>query len=359
MSRITVAVFTYNRAEYLRVSLQSILDQTYSDMDIVVYDNASTDNTGSVVRAMGDKRITYIRNEKNLGQHGNFNRALSECKTEYIMIFHDDDIMMPHLVKTEVEIMDQNPGAAMAAQLFSATTHIDERGEIIQTPHLEGPSSIVYGPGEYIKDNIKRGYNTICFPAAIFRNKYIAEHNFRFDEKCGTAADWLFWFQINARCTIVGINIPVIKYRLHAGSCTSLSVQEDQRGKSHYYIEQWLNSNGYENTRGFHDQYLKNSLPELQSSYMQKDYVDLILSRIGELKEKYAWTFSTDKKKADAVLSPVISAVNERKADIHDYLRVRREFEKRTGIYLSKIYRIDWIIKNYIYSIFQKKYYHI
>jgi len=352
MSRITVAVFTYNRAEYLRGSLQSILDQTYSDMDIVVYDNASTDNTGSVVRAMADKRITYIRNEKNLGQHGNFNRALSECKTEYIMIFHDDDIMMPHLVRTVVEIMDQNPGAAMAAQLFSATTHIDERGEIIQTPVPDGPASIVYEAGEYIKDNIKRGYNTICFPAAIFRNKFIREHNFRFDEKCGTAADWLFWFQINSRCTIVGINIPVIKYRLHPGSCTSLSAKDDQRGKSHYYIEQWLNSNGYKDTRAFHDHFIADSLIDLKNSYMQKDYVDLILSRLEELQERYSWTFSTDRKKADAVLAPVISAVNERKADIRDYLRIRREYEKKSGISLNKIYRIDWIIKNFIYSIF-------
>lgn len=359
MSRITVAVCTYNRAEYLSGSLQSILDQTYSDMDIVVYDNASTDNTGSVVRAMGDNRITYIRNEKNLGQHGNFNRALSECKTEYIMIFHDDDIMMPHLVKTELEIMDQNPGAAMAAQLFSATTHIDERGEIIQTPDPDGPASIVYDAGEYIKDNMKRGYNTICFPAAIFRSKYIAEHNFRFDEKCGTAADWLFWFQINARCTIVGINIPVIKYRLHSGSCTSQSSKEDQRGKSHYYIEQWLDSNGYEDKRAFHDYFIVDSMPDIRNSCMQKDYIDLIMSRLEELEDKYAWTFSTDRKKADTVLSPIVTAVNERKADIHDYLRARREFEKRTGIYLSKIYRIDWIIKNYIYSIFQKKYSHM
>lgn len=354
MSRITVAVCTYNRVEYLKEAMQSILDQTYRDMYIVVYDNASTDNTGSIVRAMGDKRITYIRNEKNLGQHGNFNRALSECKTEYIMIFHDDDIMMPHLVETEIEIMDQNPGAAMAAQLFSGTTHIDAAGKNINTPHTDGPVCIVYDLNEYIKDNMKRQCNTICFPSVIFRNKDIVEHNFRFDEKCGPAADWLLWFQINARCPIVGINMPVVKYRIHSGSCTTQSVKEDEWGKSHYYIEQWLNSNGFEDTRAFHDYYISMSLLGLKNSYMQKDYIDLIEARLKELKESYAWTFSTDKKKAYAVLGLVISAVNERKADIHDYLRIRREFEKSSGITLSKIYRLDWIIKNWIYSIFHK-----
>ena len=353
MSRITVAVCTYNRAEYLKGSIQSILDQTYSDMDIVVYDNASTDNTESVVRTMRDKRVTYIRNEKNLGQHGNFNRALNECKTEYIMIFHDDDIMMPHLVETEIELMDQNPKAAMAAQLFSATTYIDEIGKITKTPDANGPACIVFYPGEYIKDNIKRGYNTICFPSVIFRNKYIAEHNFRFDEKCGPAADWLLWFQINARCPILGINRTVVKYRRHSGSCTSRSVVDDEWGKSHYYIERWLNSHGFENTRSLHDHFIITSLLDLlNSSYLENDYIDLIEARLKGFKERYAWAFTSDKKKADTVLSPVIYSVNERKADIRDYLRVRREFEEKTGINLGKLKRIDWIVKNYIYKIF-------
>ena len=74
--KVTIAIPTYNRAQLLKISMQSVLDQDYPDFRILVLDNASSDNTEEVVRSFSDTRITYHRNKKNVGKrylHCRFN----------------------------------------------------------------------------------------------------------------------------------------------------------------------------------------------------------------------------------------------------------------------------------------------
>ena len=67
----------YNGAAYIAESIESVLAQTYGDFRLIVSDNCSTDNTEDIVRSFSDRRLTYVRNARNLGVVGNFNRCLS------------------------------------------------------------------------------------------------------------------------------------------------------------------------------------------------------------------------------------------------------------------------------------------
>ncbi len=91
---LTIAIPTYNRASYLSECLESILPQMQEGMEILVSDNASTDNTEEVVKSyLAYPFITYYKNKKNIGMDGNFFNCLRKAKGDYVHLISDDDIM--------------------------------------------------------------------------------------------------------------------------------------------------------------------------------------------------------------------------------------------------------------------------
>ena len=77
--RITAFIVTYNRVEYLKKAIDSVLNQTCRDFELIILDNCSTDGTEEYVKSLNDDRITYIRHEKNIGGGGNIAYAFAHC----------------------------------------------------------------------------------------------------------------------------------------------------------------------------------------------------------------------------------------------------------------------------------------
>ena len=101
-TKVVIFVLTYNRVNYLKSALESILNQTYSDFILNVLDNCSNDGTEEYVKSIEDKRVNYIRHEHNLGGIGNISYAFKNCAGDYFAVFHDDDILHDNLLKEEV-----------------------------------------------------------------------------------------------------------------------------------------------------------------------------------------------------------------------------------------------------------------
>ena len=97
MPRVTVCVPTYNRSQLLSETLDSVLQQEYSDFRVVVTDNCSTDNTREVVEQYRarDTRVIYHRNHENLGQFGNIDEGIRFTETPYWALLMDDDLWPP------------------------------------------------------------------------------------------------------------------------------------------------------------------------------------------------------------------------------------------------------------------------
>lgn len=88
--KVSVIIPTYNRAHLIERSINSVLQQTYDDLELIVVDDASTDNTSSVISKITDKRLRYFRNEKNIGPSKSRNKGIELAKGELIA-FHDSD----------------------------------------------------------------------------------------------------------------------------------------------------------------------------------------------------------------------------------------------------------------------------
>jgi glycosyltransferase involved in cell wall biosynthesis len=98
---VTIAIPTYNRANaYLRQALESARAQTYTNLDIFVSDNCSTDWTSQLVAECNDPRIRYFRHPTNVGPHKNINFCIAQARGEFLLVLHDDDTVDPDFVET-------------------------------------------------------------------------------------------------------------------------------------------------------------------------------------------------------------------------------------------------------------------
>ncbi|MHA4842641.1 glycosyltransferase family 2 protein [Flavitalea antarctica] len=124
--KVSVLIPTYNYGYCLDVAVQSVMDQGMSDFELIVIDDHSSDNTDEVMeKYLSDPRITYVRNEQNLGLVGNWNKCLSYAKGEYIKFLCADDYFRSDLLCKMVNVMEQHPGVSLVVcnkQMFGKSS---------------------------------------------------------------------------------------------------------------------------------------------------------------------------------------------------------------------------------------------
>ena len=140
-AKVTVAIPTYNRSQLLKLTIENVLHQDYTDLCVVVLDNASVDDTEAVVRSFADRdrRVTYVRNETNIGVLNNWNRALALNCSPYLTILSDDDVMLQGFIRESVRALDEHPRAAFS---FALARQIDLDGALL---NLQDPGDVPDG----------------------------------------------------------------------------------------------------------------------------------------------------------------------------------------------------------------------
>ncbi len=128
---ISVGLPVYNGENFISVAIESILAQTVSDLELIICDNASTDTTEQICRAYAtrDKRIRYLRNDKNLGVSPNFNRAFREARGRFFKWITHDDAITPDCFEKTLAMLQARPDASLC---HSRVRLIDENGETIE-----------------------------------------------------------------------------------------------------------------------------------------------------------------------------------------------------------------------------------
>lgn len=111
---VSVCIPAYNNAAYISETITSILGQTYQNLELVICDDKSKDNTVEVIRSFEDQRIRLFCNEKNLGMSGNWNNCLSRCSGEFVKLVCADDMLAPDCLEKEVAALVKHPQAVMA-----------------------------------------------------------------------------------------------------------------------------------------------------------------------------------------------------------------------------------------------------
>ena len=127
---VSIGLPTHNGERFLRQALDSILNQSFEDFELVISDNASTDATPSICReyASEDVRIRYVRNENNIGQTANINQTIEISRGVYYRMHHDDDLLHPRCIEHCVNVLEHAPTVALC---HTQTRVIDEAGEVL------------------------------------------------------------------------------------------------------------------------------------------------------------------------------------------------------------------------------------
>lgn len=125
---VSFCIPTFRRARFLGATITSALAQTIHDMEVVVVDDQSPDETAEVVAAIKDPRVRYFRNERNLGVPENLNRALSLARGRYVVLLEDHDLLAATYAESAMALMRKHPRIAFVA---TGTTMIGEDGQPI------------------------------------------------------------------------------------------------------------------------------------------------------------------------------------------------------------------------------------
>ena len=113
---VTVATVSFNSSRYIRDAIESVLAQTYTNIEYIIGDDGSTDDTWDIINEYQDARIKSYRNEKNLGEYINRNKAIDRATGKYFIFIDGDDIIFPHGVGYFVGMMEDFPEVGMAIQ---------------------------------------------------------------------------------------------------------------------------------------------------------------------------------------------------------------------------------------------------
>jgi glycosyltransferase involved in cell wall biosynthesis len=129
MAEVSIILPVHNGEKYVRESLDSVLAQTFTDFELIVWDDSSTDNTRSVISGYKDARIRRYANQKNRGLFATLNSAIRQSGGKYVRLWSQDDVMKPHCLEVELQHFNFYPEAALA---YCAYDVIDERGNLVR-----------------------------------------------------------------------------------------------------------------------------------------------------------------------------------------------------------------------------------
>jgi glycosyltransferase involved in cell wall biosynthesis len=205
---ISVLVTVYNRAQYVGEAIRSILNSTYTDFELIVVDDASSDDSCKIAEAaIGlDSRCRIYRNSKNLGQFQNRNHAVTYAKGKYIKYLDSDDLIYPHSLSIMHEAISAFPSAS------HAICH-SVRDELKPYPQCLSPEEA------YSRQFLGRGCMSAGPSSAIIcREKFVQIGGYRL---CGVASDIDLWFRLGALWDTVLMQPSLIWWRRHEGQAFS------------------------------------------------------------------------------------------------------------------------------------------
>jgi glycosyltransferase involved in cell wall biosynthesis len=208
---VSVAMITYNHEKYVAEAIRSVLDQTFSDLEVVIVDDGSTDRTSEVIRSIIDPRIVSIR-QPNGGPGAALNRAIEACRGHYVAVLSGDDVSEPHRLQIQIEeYARRGPGI-----LFSGCTFIDDDGRpITDGDFVQGVFDTSTASRAQILWRFFFQHNFICAVSAFAERRLFHDIG-PFDPVLYQLQDFDMWLRFVKKYPLSIIPEPLVRYRIRA-----------------------------------------------------------------------------------------------------------------------------------------------
>jgi glycosyltransferase involved in cell wall biosynthesis len=209
---VSIITPTFNRAQFLGECIESVLGQTYTNIEHLLVDDGSTDNTTEVVRRYPDNRIQYTRQE-NRGQATARNVGLRMAKGQFICFLDSDNVWKLHKIERQLQLMQQ---LAHVDILYGAQEVIDENSQIVPPP--DGLRPMTRHSGRIMKHLLLE--NCVSFNTAMVRRQCFDQSG-GFDENVRAGDDYDLWLRLSAKYEFLYIPEVFGQYRVMQNQISS------------------------------------------------------------------------------------------------------------------------------------------
>lgn len=213
--KISVCIPVRNGGEFLPLAVNSVLNQSFGDMELIIVDNCSTDGTAEWLAAKAAEidKIRFYRNAVDIGMTGNFNASLAYAAGEYVKFLCADDLLSPGSLERMAEALDADPSATL---LVGARRLIDDKGGTIAVQRYAPEKADI--PGEQAINRCLFGRNYIGEPSAVMFRRSAATRGF--SESFSHLVDLEMWFHLLEQGRLISLPDEVCSIRRHAAQMT-------------------------------------------------------------------------------------------------------------------------------------------
>ena len=214
--KISVIIPVYNDERYIQQTIQSVLDQTFTDFELILVDDASTDRSVEIMKNFDDPRIHVFINEKNLGIVGSLNKAISLSKAAIIARLDHDDMCYPTRLEKQYNFLEVHPEIGLVG---AGIQEIDSEGKKVGSPriHLSEPYLLKY----WLHFEV-----LLSSPATTFRRSIIEKAG-GFNPAAELAEDYDLYTRFVKYCDLSNLSEPLVYKREH-GKNASIKYHDDQ-----------------------------------------------------------------------------------------------------------------------------------
>ena len=226
---VSVIIPTFNRAGLIRDAIASVLKQSYSNLEVIVVDDGSTDSTADVVTSFLDERLVFLRQE-NRGRSAARNRAIAQARGRYIAFLDSDDMYLEGKLEKQIDYMDSHPEVGMT---YTSAMCIDENGDSLPRKYEATVSGMIHAAIAFYLPV------TITLPTVMVRREVFNAVG-GFDEAMDRFEDTDMWRRISKTYCIGAIQEYTCKLRTHGGNCLASQDPKQIRNALDYYASKIL-----------------------------------------------------------------------------------------------------------------------
>ena len=221
MTKLSVILPVYNGERYISQAIESVLNQTFGDFELIIIDDGSDDDTSKILAQFkqGDQRIKIIRNIRNLGVVKSLNIGLRSAAGDFIARIDADDIWKSDKLERQIKHFENDAELYLSA---TAKINIDENG----VERMDDLYPQIFDYHEIRKSILKR--NIICHSSVVFKRKILEEVGY-YNESYINSEDYEYWIRIAASHKIEILEDPLVCYRISKETVSYNRIKEQRR----------------------------------------------------------------------------------------------------------------------------------
>jgi hypothetical protein len=208
--RVSVVMAVHDGERYVGAAVDSVLAQTFRNLELIVVDDGSTDRSAEIVRQRADPRVRVIANDRNLGLAPSLNVGLAEARGEFVARLDADDDATPQRLARQVEFMDANPPVALLGSWYTEMAADGTPGAQVTLPTQHWAlrwHMCLYSP--------------FAHSAVLWRRTLVAERVGEYDERLAYSMDYDLWRRIAERLEVANLPESLLFLRAHEQSMTA------------------------------------------------------------------------------------------------------------------------------------------